>query len=270
MSAPGFVTGLTLNLINLKAYAVHTFLFGGFTLYPDNFLIEVGYKQIVLNFIWICDLFIWLYAGLKINQLNLTTRKHNQINLSMAISIIAVVLISIWSVFSQWTDLVRRHQDQLLYNNIVQQCLCSGFVFGWAFNRTNIVGQLVQGYVSNNRMLTALKIIDHSQKRIKHTDAAVFFNNTTEQSSVDWCSHISAFMRTTWANRIRCMSRQSSRFRKRFANPYGMFSLWCEGYALPCRHIFYCTRKSCSRRGCAVLIRPIFTEISVNAIRDWW
>ena len=101
MSAPGFVTGLTLNLINLKAYAVHTFLFGGFTLYPDNFLIEVGYKQIVLNFIWICDLFIWLYAGLKINQLNLTTRKHNQINLSMAISIIAVVLISIWSVFSQ-------------------------------------------------------------------------------------------------------------------------------------------------------------------------
>ena len=100
-SAPGFVTGLTLNLINPKAYAVHTILFGSFALYPDNFLIEVVYKQIVLNFIWICDHFLWLYAGLKINQLNLTTRRQNQINVSMAISIIAVILIYVWSVFSQ-------------------------------------------------------------------------------------------------------------------------------------------------------------------------
>ena len=101
MSAPDFVIGLTLNLINPKAYAVHTILFGSFVLYPDNFLLEVVYKQIVLNFIWICDHVLWLYAGLKINQLNLTTRRQNQINAGMAICIIAVVLISLWSVFLQ-------------------------------------------------------------------------------------------------------------------------------------------------------------------------
>ena len=101
MSAPDFITGLTLNLINPKAYAVHTILFGGFVLYPDNFLLEVVYKQVVLNFIWICDHVLWLYAGFKINQLNLTTRRQDQINASMAICIIAVVLISLWSVFLQ-------------------------------------------------------------------------------------------------------------------------------------------------------------------------
>ena len=101
MAAPGFVTGLTLNLINPKAYAVHTVLFGGFVLYLDIFLLEVVYKQVVLNFIWICDHVLWLHAGFKINQLNLTTRRQNQINAGMAICIIAVVLISVWSVFLQ-------------------------------------------------------------------------------------------------------------------------------------------------------------------------
>jgi len=101
MAAPGFVTGLTLNIINPKAYAVHTILFGGFALYPDNFLLEVGYKQIILNLIWICNHLVWLYVGFKINQLNLTTRRQNQINMGMALCIIAVVLISVWSVFLQ-------------------------------------------------------------------------------------------------------------------------------------------------------------------------
>ncbi len=101
MAAPGFVTGLTVNIINPKAYAVHTILFSGFALYPDNFLLEVVYKQIVLNLIWICDHLLWLYAGFKINQLNLTACRHNQINMCMALCIIAVVLISLWSVFSQ-------------------------------------------------------------------------------------------------------------------------------------------------------------------------
>ena len=101
MAAPGFVTGLTLNIMNPKAYAVNTILFGGFALYPYNFLLEVVYKQIVLNLIWICVHLLWLYVGFKINQLNLTTRRHNQINIGMALCVIAVVLISVWSVFSQ-------------------------------------------------------------------------------------------------------------------------------------------------------------------------
>ena len=99
MAALGFVTGLTLNIINPKAYAVNAILFGGFALYPDNFLLEVVYKQIVLNLIWICVHLLWLYVGFKINQLHLTRRRHNQINIGMALCVIAVVLISVRSVF---------------------------------------------------------------------------------------------------------------------------------------------------------------------------
>ena len=100
MSAPGFVTGLTLNLMNPKAYAVHAILFGGFALYPDDFLLGVVYKKLVLNFVWVCDHFLWLYAGFKIHQLNLTRRRQNQINVGMAVCIIVVVIVCVWSVFS--------------------------------------------------------------------------------------------------------------------------------------------------------------------------
>ena len=37
MVAPGIHYGATLQLINPKAFAVDTFLFGTFVLYPENF-----------------------------------------------------------------------------------------------------------------------------------------------------------------------------------------------------------------------------------------
>ena len=101
IAAPGFVTGATLQLINPKAYAVHTTFFSGFPLYPDNFLFEVIIKLLLMNLIWISFHLIWLFAGVKLNELNLAPRTQNQINISMALCLILVVLISVWSIFSQ-------------------------------------------------------------------------------------------------------------------------------------------------------------------------
>ena len=42
MAAPGFVTGVMLQLINPKAYAVNTMLFSSFAFYPDNFAMKPG------------------------------------------------------------------------------------------------------------------------------------------------------------------------------------------------------------------------------------
>ena len=101
IAAPGFLTGATLQFINPKAYAVHTTFFSGFLLYPDNFLFEVIIKLLLMNLIWISFHLIWLFAGVKLNELNLSPRTQNQINISMALCLIVVVLISVWSIFSQ-------------------------------------------------------------------------------------------------------------------------------------------------------------------------
>lgn len=101
MAAPGFFTGVTLQLINPKAYAVHTILFGGFVINPGNFFLEVVYKQIVLNFCWIPVHLIWLYMGFRLSTLNLAPHIQNKINLGMAICLIFVVIISVWSVLVQ-------------------------------------------------------------------------------------------------------------------------------------------------------------------------
>ena len=50
MAAQGFLTGVSLQFINPKAYAVHATFFSGFVLYPDNFLFEVTMKQLSMNF----------------------------------------------------------------------------------------------------------------------------------------------------------------------------------------------------------------------------
>ena len=51
MTAPGLVSANTLQLINPKAYAVHTTLFSGFVIYPESFVIETGIKLTLSNLI---------------------------------------------------------------------------------------------------------------------------------------------------------------------------------------------------------------------------
>jgi threonine/homoserine/homoserine lactone efflux protein len=99
MAAPGFVTGVTLQLINPKAYAVNTMLFSSFAFYPESFAIETTLKLIINNSMWIPIHVLWLYAGVKVSQLNLPTHTHRLINLIMAGCLLAVVGLSVWSIY---------------------------------------------------------------------------------------------------------------------------------------------------------------------------
>ena len=97
-SAPRFLAGLTLQFINPKAYAVNTTLFSGFAFYPDSFAVETGLKLVIVNAIWIPLHLLWLYAGVRLNSLNLSPRIQRLINLVMALCLLGVVVLSVWSV----------------------------------------------------------------------------------------------------------------------------------------------------------------------------
>ena len=98
INAPGFVTGMGLQFINPKVYAVNTTFFTGFAFYPDSFVVETGVKLIIMNAIWIPVHMCWLYAGCKLNELNLPDRTQKLINISMATCLVVVVGMSVWSV----------------------------------------------------------------------------------------------------------------------------------------------------------------------------
>ena len=100
-TAPGFFAGLTLQFINPKAYAVNTSLFSSFAFYPESFAVETALKLIIMNIVWLPVHLAWLYAGVKVNSLDLPPRIQRAINLGMAACLLAVVILSMWSVADQ-------------------------------------------------------------------------------------------------------------------------------------------------------------------------
>ena len=100
-TAPGFFAGLTLQFINPKAYAVNTALFSSFAFYPESFAVETALKLIIVNIVWLPVHLAWLYAGVKVNSLDLPPRIQRAINLGMAACLLAVVILSVWSVADQ-------------------------------------------------------------------------------------------------------------------------------------------------------------------------
>ena len=101
METPGFVTGITLQLINPKAYAVNTTLFSSFAFYPESFAIETAIKLVVTNIIWLILHFFWLWMGVRVNRLNLAPATQRRINLVMASCLVGVVALSVWSLIKQ-------------------------------------------------------------------------------------------------------------------------------------------------------------------------
>jgi len=99
-SAPGFIAGVMLQFINPKAYAVNTTLFSSFAFYPESFAAETGLKLLIMNTIWLPLHLLWLYAGVRLNALNLPAYTQKLINLVMAACLLAVVFLSVWSVLS--------------------------------------------------------------------------------------------------------------------------------------------------------------------------
>ena len=98
LRAPGFVSGMSLQFINPKAYAVHTTFFSGFAFFPDSFAVEISLKLIILNTIWILLHTIWLYAGYRLHELQLSEQVQKWINIFMALCLCLVISLSVGSI----------------------------------------------------------------------------------------------------------------------------------------------------------------------------
>lgn len=96
-TAPGVLGGVMLQAINPKAYAVNSSLILGFNYAPDNFLFEMVTKALILNAIWIPIHLAWLWAGVSLHRLNLPPRTQRAINILMALSMLGVVALALWS-----------------------------------------------------------------------------------------------------------------------------------------------------------------------------
>jgi len=95
---PGLGAGLLLQLINPKAYAVNMAWFSGFVLFPDSLFTETLVKFLVINLIWVPIHLVWLAAGNLVNQLDLSPQTHFLINCAMALAMVIVVALAIYSL----------------------------------------------------------------------------------------------------------------------------------------------------------------------------
>ena len=98
LKAPGFVAGMSLQFINPKAYAVHTTFFTGFAFYPGNFAVEISLKLIILNTTWLLLHTLWLYAGYRLHELQLSSKVQKWINILMALCLCVVISLSVNSI----------------------------------------------------------------------------------------------------------------------------------------------------------------------------
>ncbi|MEM9575425.1 MAG: LysE family transporter [Pseudomonadota bacterium] len=98
-AAPGILGGITLQVINPKAYAVNTALFSGFGFIPQNYTLEILLKVLIMNAIWIPIHFGWLWLGIAVRRMNLSARRQRVINMAMAGSMLMVVLLAAWAEF---------------------------------------------------------------------------------------------------------------------------------------------------------------------------
>lgn len=94
---PGILGGITLQMINPKAYAVNTALFSGFGFLPENLPLEITLKLLIANAIWIPLHLGWLALGITLQRMNLSHRKQRAINIAMALSMFMVVLLAAYS-----------------------------------------------------------------------------------------------------------------------------------------------------------------------------
>ena len=99
LRAPGFVAGMSLQFINPKAYAVHTTFFTGFAFHPGSFAVEISLKLVILNTIWLLLHTLWLYAGYRLNELQLSAKVQKWINIFMALCLCVVISLSVGSIF---------------------------------------------------------------------------------------------------------------------------------------------------------------------------
>ena len=96
--SPNIYSGVLLQLINPKAYTVNTALISGFAFYPSNFTVEIILKLLIMKLIWVPLHLMWLLAGVKMTSLNFSKKSQKLINYIMAMFLVIVVLLCIWSL----------------------------------------------------------------------------------------------------------------------------------------------------------------------------
>lgn len=94
---PGFFGGVLLQAINPKAYVVNTALFSGFAFLPEAPVWEIIIKLSIFNAIWIPIHFGWLGFGIMVHKLDLPQKVQFVINLLMALSMLIVVGLAVFS-----------------------------------------------------------------------------------------------------------------------------------------------------------------------------
>ena len=98
LKAPGFVAGMSLQFINPKAYAVHTTFFTGFAFYPSSFAVEMSVKLMIIVPTWLLLHTLWLYAGYRLHELQLSSKVQKWINIFMALCLCMVISLSVNSI----------------------------------------------------------------------------------------------------------------------------------------------------------------------------
>ncbi len=93
----GLWNGLTLQIINPKAYVVGTTLFSGFVLMPGNLAMETALKVLIMNAIWIPVHLVWLGLGVSLRRLDLRPSTQRFINMAMAASMLIAVGLALMS-----------------------------------------------------------------------------------------------------------------------------------------------------------------------------
>jgi len=95
---PGIIGGVLLQIVNPKAYAVNTSLITGFNYAPDAVVFELVTKVLIASAIWIPIHLLWLWAGVRVHELNLSQGRQRLINVGMALALLAVVAFSVVSL----------------------------------------------------------------------------------------------------------------------------------------------------------------------------
>jgi threonine/homoserine/homoserine lactone efflux protein len=96
---PGILAGILLQLVNPKAYAVNTAMYTAFLIYPNSIILEIGIKFVIMNLIWFPIHLFWLFLGVYLKSLNLSSRHQSNVNLLMACALVIVVILAVFSSF---------------------------------------------------------------------------------------------------------------------------------------------------------------------------
>ena len=90
-----FSNGIIIQLLNPKNYLVQIALFSGFLIWPSDFILEVIYKILIANLIWIPGHLAWLALGASVKTFKFSKATMNYINIIMALLILSVIFLAI-------------------------------------------------------------------------------------------------------------------------------------------------------------------------------